>query len=281
MTFLTKKTLRKTLKKPAPERIPTGGGDEVNNDFYSVFLIEDGKWSLVESIEDDTLEVIRYNSETNMKDIQEFVPLSHIKKNDLLIRHYYKGDEYEYNSIPTFWLKGLSFRIDKLRTNLRLMWEEYQLNQYQKTKLIVDKRYEILRDLLNMWEDNPSSFCVLNYMEYKYGGMIFLHDSFDDIKVKINLYLDSFVSEGELNVVGNNEYILTGKAIKSLENRLTEENRYRQSSNLQLVIIILTFVIATAALFQAGIIKTDPLFDFTYQGKLKNCNDLSGHLITK
>lgn len=261
MTTLTKKALIKALQKPAPERIPIGGGGEVNNDFYSVFIIEDGKWSLVKSIKDDTLEVFRYNPDTNMKDIQEFVPISNVKKNNLLVRHYYKGDEYDYKNLLHFAVKGLAFKIDILKTQLSLRWGDYKLKQFKKRKLIVGKRYEILGDLIEMYKSNSANFDIMTFILFKYGDMTLLHDDYDLIEKDLELYFDSFVMEGELTRIGNDEYSLTGKSISSLEKHHSNEEKYKQSMNTQKVIKRLTIIIAVAALFQAGIIKTDPLID--------------------
>ena len=261
MTILIKRVLRKALQRPSPERIPVGGGEEVNNDFYSVFLIEDGKWSKVKGIKDDTLEVFRYNPDTKMKDLQEFVTISHIKKNDLLIRHYYKGDEYEYKKPLYFAVKGWVFKIDVLKTQVSLRWGNYKLKQFQKRKLIVGKRYEILGDLIEMHKSNLSQFSIMTFMMFRYGDLTLLHDDYDRIEGELELYFDSFVIEGELTRVGSDKYSLTGKSISSLEKHHSNEEKHKQSMNIQKVIKRLTIIIAAAALFQAGIIKIDPLID--------------------
>ena len=89
------------------------------------------------------------------------------------------------------------------------------------------------------------------------------------MKKKLELYLDSLAETGELSKVSN-EYVVTGKAIVTIENYEGAERRHRDNIKAQRRKFYLTFILVIFALVQvvvmlvqAGLIKLTMLIDLS------------------
>ena len=79
--------------------------------------------------------------------------------------------------------------------------------------------------------------------------------------MRLEVYLESLVSSGELKYE-NMGYVLTDKAISTLENYEEEERRHIATVKVQRALVWLTIMIVLIGLIQAGLIKIPPLIDF-------------------
>ena len=106
---------------------------------------------------------------------------------------------------------------------------------------------------------------IIDLMTKLYSMNWVLHPSADEQQQKLELYLDSLVESGELNNV-NHEYVVTGKAISTLERYEEEERRHSEAVKLQRKMVSLTIFLVFMAMVQAGLIKFPPLLDFSSWG---------------
>jgi len=99
-----------------------------------------------------------------------------------------------------------------------------------------------------------------------------LHPKGNEVETKLDLYLDSLVDTGEISKP-NTEYVVNGKAINTIEAYEQAERRHQDNVKSQKRMILLTFILATLALVQSGIIKLPTLIDLS---GFKTLIDLSG-----
>ncbi|MFS1902815.1 hypothetical protein BCU43_015875 [Vibrio lentus] len=78
----------------------------------------------------------------------------------------------------------------------------------------------------------------------------------------MDLYLSSFVSSGELkNQGGSFDFIITGKAIATLEQYQVETARAQSAKSVNSWMLRLTAILAFFAAFQSGLIKSPAWID--------------------
>ena len=68
-----------------------------------------------------------------------------------------------------------------------------------------------------------------------------MHPSFDILHKKLDLYLESLVESGELKKV-NDEFVVTGNAISTIEKYEEEERRHTEAVKLQRKMFWLTII---------------------------------------
>ncbi|MCG8324299.1 MAG: hypothetical protein MI673_02200, partial [Thiotrichales bacterium] len=76
------------------------------------------------------------------------------------------------------------------------------------------------------------------------------------------LYLDSLVESGELQKV-NDEYVVTGAAISTIEKYEEEERRHAEAVKLQSRMFWLALIALFFAIVQTSIVKLPTLIDFS------------------
>ncbi len=96
-----------------------------------------------------------------------------------------------------------------------------------------------------------------------------LHPSAYEQQNRLELYLDSLVESGDLRKV-NREYVVTGKAISTIEKYEEEERRHTEAVKLQKRMVLLTILIAFVAIVQSGIIKLPVLLDLSSSSESHN-----------
>lgn len=102
----------------------------------------------------------------------------------------------------------------------------------------------------------------LDLMTKIYSMRLFLHSSWGVQDKKMDLYLDSLVSSGELNKI-NDEYVVTGKAISTIEKYEEDERRHTAAVKLQRGMLWLTIIAVIFAIVQSGVIKLPTFIDFS------------------
>jgi hypothetical protein len=79
---------------------------------------------------------------------------------------------------------------------------------------------------------------------------------------KVEFYLDSLVDTGELKKI-NYEYVLTGNALRAIEEYEEQERKHTESVKIQWRMFWLTLVIALLTFVQAGLVKMPALIDLS------------------
>jgi hypothetical protein len=95
-----------------------------------------------------------------------------------------------------------------------------------------------------------------------YTMRLFLHPSWEVQERKVELYLDALVHSGELRKV-NNEYVVNGAALITLETYEEEERRHTEAVKLQARMFWLALIAALFAFVQTGLVKLPTVVDLS------------------
>lgn len=249
------------IAKSCDSRIPRSGkkGEQVN--CYVVALDnDDGPYFMATAIDGDVITGLKWNGSSYAE--QAAVSLSDLDNGNLNITHYYGLSEITYDSIySASWQYATKLIYLKIRIYRRLnLTFQYFFN---KKKLVTKKRMDLLRlmmeDQLHRTHDGIGS---INLLAKIYSNRLFLHPNWDELHQRIDLYLDSLVESGELKKI-NNEFVVTGKAIVTIEKYEEDERRHTEAVKLQKKMFWIAIVGAIFAIVQSGVIRLPTLFDFS------------------
>ena len=130
-------------------------------------------------------------------------------------------------------------------------------------KLITKDRIDLLRFMISDQIDrSDKGIHSLDLMTKLYSMKWVVHPEGDQQQEKLELYLDSLVKSEDLELI-NDEYVVTGNAIRTMGKFEEEERRHVENVKMQKRMLWLTFVIALVALIQAGVIKLPTLLDLS------------------
>ena len=148
------------------------------------------------------------------------------------------------------------------------MQEKYLQNSFNKKKLITKQRIDLLRFMLNDQLDRShNGIDIIDLMTKIYSLRWIMHPSRDHEERKLELYLESLVLSGDISKI-DREYVVTGKALSTLEKYEEDERRHSEAVILQKKMVSLTFIIAFLALVQSGVVKLPVLIDFSSPEKI-------------
>lgn len=200
-------------------------------DCYVVALDRnDEPFFIATAIHGDLLEGLRWNGRAYSD--SETLPLSELEAGRLNITHYYGLSEIIYESIfDVAW--NYFTKLVYIKIGIYRYFDSTYQYFFNKRKLITKKRMELLRlmmdDQLDRTHDGISS---LDLMTKIYSMRMFLHPSWEMQHRKVNLFLESLVRSGELSRV-NDEYVVTGGAISTIEKYEEEERRHTEAVKVQ------------------------------------------------
>lgn len=260
-TFLYRLLLPRLIARACESRIPRSGkkGEEVN--CYVVALDRgDSPYFVATAIDGNVLTGLKYNGRSYSDEAT--ISISDLQNWTLRITHYYGLSEVVYNSIYDvawqFFTKLIYLKIHIYRYIDRTF--QYFFN---KRKLVTKRRMELLRlmmdDQLDRTHDEIDS---LDLMSKIYSMRLFLHPSWEVQHKKLEFYLDSLVLSGELKKI-NSKYVVTGKAISTIEKYEEDERRHTEAVKLQRKMFWLTIIAVIFAIVQSGVIKLPTIIDFS------------------
>lgn len=259
--FLYRWFLTRLIAKACDLRIPRSGkkGEEVN--CYVVALDrDDSPYFVATAIDGDVLTGLKWNG-TSYAD-GATISISDLESGALNITHYYGLSEVVYDSIY-----GVAWNYVTRFIYLKLHIYRYLDSTYQyffnKRKLVTKRRMELLRlmmdDQLDRTHNGITSFALMTKI---YSMRLFLHPSWEAQHQKINLYLESLVLSGELSKI-NDEYVVTGRAISTIEKYEEDERRHTEAVKLQKRMFWLTIIAVIFAIVQSGVIRLPTVIDFS------------------
>lgn len=270
-TLLYRWLLPRLIANACEARIPRSGkrGGEVN--CYVVALDrDDSPYFVATAIDGDVLTGLKWNGSSYADSAT--ISISDLDSGALNITHFYGLSEVSYDSIYDAVWQYVT-RLIYLKIHIyRYIDSTYQYF-FNKRKLVTKKRMDLLRlmmdDQLDRTHDGITS---LDLMTKIYSMRLFLHPSWELQHKKIDLYLESLTSSGELRKI-NDEYVVTGKAISTIEKYEEDERRHTEAVKLQRKMFWLTIVAVVFAIVQSGVIKLPTVIDFSEAsapGKLHN-----------
>lgn len=249
------------LKKPCPERIPRTGERAQSIDCY-VVAFDDGEipYFIATSVIPNGLKGIKWNGSMYADEVE--LTWGELEEKDLRISHYYGTVEITYTSIYRYlWnkvTKLIYFRIHSQR-----LIDNVDQYLYNKRELSNKQRIELLQF---MFEDQVKrehdGIDIIDLMTKLYSIKWVLHPTRNEQQKKLSLYLDSLVESKDLTQK-NDQYVITGRAITTLEKYVIEERKHLETVKLQKKMFWLTLILAIMAIIQAGLLKLAPIIDFT------------------
>lgn len=269
--LLFKWMLPKLISRACESRIPRSGeeGEKVN--CFVVALDRDGSpFFVATSYKDEKLHGLKWNGERYADD--HSIEIADLEEGKLRVTHYYGLAEVAYSSIYDV---AMNYLTKYVYVKIHLYRHISSAHQYffNKKKLVTKKRMELLQfmmgDQLDREHDGISS---LELMTKLYSINWVLHPSGDEQQGKLELYLESLVDSGELKNI-NHEYVVTGKAISTIEKYEEEERRHTEAVKLQKKMVSLTVLLAFVAIVQSGVIKLPTLLDFSSLDKTSTHNN--------
>jgi hypothetical protein len=249
------------LRKPCPREIPRSGTEGAAQNCYVVFVKQNGaRFFVAREINQHGL-LGSALSETGF-DAPASVPLNFLIAQDLEIIHYYGLATVAYSGISDYVLNGLTGK-EYIKTYLQRIFSGLTQWTYNRQKLVMLERMALLRFLVERNIQNAGKGAEpLDLMVELYSLKWLLHPKGLEQEDKLRLYLDSFVSTGELRK-SERAYHITDRAISTLDRYEEQERRHRDNVRLQRQMVLLTLVIAVLALIQAGLIRLPVLIDFS------------------
>jgi len=261
MNKLTKWILKRLLAKPCPIQIPRSGesGKQVN--CYSISLYEgDSPILLVNSIEDNGIAGSHFEGGGFRTEAE--IPFTLSSGLHIRIKHYHGLVTHTYSGVIDYILHEWSM-FYKLQSIYFLAKHSVPQFFFNKKKLQLPKRMHILESIIAKQSDEPhKSFSSLDLMSYMYSIRWYLHPQTTEMRKKMDLYLSSFSASGELkNSGGSFDYIITGKAIATLEKYQIETARAKSAKSANSWMLRLTAILTFFAAFQSGLIVSPAWID--------------------
>lgn len=266
--LVSKWLLPKVISRSCEPRIPRSGkkGEKVN--CYVVALDRDNKpFFLATGFEKGLLNGLSWNGERYAEECS--ISISEINNGNLKITHYYGLSEVIYSSLYDLAWNYL-FKVAYLKIHLYRYITSAHQYFFNKKKLVTRKRMELIQFMMNDQLDRVhNGIGVIDLMTKLYSIKWVLHPSAEEQQSRLELYLDSLVESGELRKV-NIEYVVTGKAISTIEKYEEEERRHIEAVKLQKKMVSLTILIVFLAIVQSGIIKLPVLLDLARSSESHN-----------
>jgi hypothetical protein len=249
------------VKNQCPMTVSRVGGDAASQNCYYLYVYSNSEPTLVIR-KINTKGVIGKYFDGNEFCGDSCIPYDWFNLSNIRITHFYGTATFKYNSLYNYVLHGFT-RKDIVLSHLRRISSYILQFFYNRTKLIMVQRHELLKAIVQNYIDSThAGIDHLDLMTKLYSIRWIMHPKGEEVEKKLELYLDSLVETGELSKI-NNEYVVNGKAIVTIENYEEAERRHRDNIKAQRRMIYLTVILAIFALVQAGVIKLPTLIDFS------------------
>ena len=255
------KAFRKALMKIGPFRFILSEPACEKYNFYTIWVQIDDVSALVRELKLDELLVLIYNPQTKVHDIDGKILLSKVNLETIKIIHYLYCYELPYVGVNSFLLNSL-IKKDFIKVKLKRLWNLISQSRFNRSDLKMKPRHELLSYLIDKYGIHNGIFGITQLEIDIYTLRFFKHPNIEKYEKQLSLYVDSFVESGEVSKIEHG-YKVNGKAIVTLEKFEAEERRHKDSVRLQYSMVFLTCILAILASVQAGLIKLEPILDFT------------------
>jgi hypothetical protein len=272
---ILRRLLPRLLTRKSPSSIPRSGEEGKKVNCYTIRIIEDnGEWlHLVEKFdkEKNELHVLSPDNKNSFV-IPKSHTLNHFAPEKFHFTHYYGLYQLDYNSVYDLAFNFIS-KYDVVKVHIKIFWDIISQSRFNKKILVTKNTRELLHFLVekqlnddiknseNWFSSSRKAIDEFSLMTELYSLRWVSHPESSQQRKKVELYLDSLVQSGNLQK-NNHDYFVTGKALQTLEEYEENERRHQDAVKIQKGILWLTFVIAVAALVQAGIIKASCIADW-------------------
>lgn len=265
---LYKRYLPRILSKVCESRVPRTGVEAAKVNCFVVTLDKDSRpYFFIENMDGD--ELIGLEWEGDSYSTKKKIPITVITENELFIKHYYGLSEVRYFGIYDYLINRIT-RWPYLKIIVHKWIVSIDQYFFNKKKLVSKQRNDLLAFMISDQIDRThKGINSLDLMTKLYSIKWILHPEGDQQQEKLELYLDSLVKSGDLELI-NDEYVVTGNAIRTIEKFEEEERRHVENVKMQKKMFWLTIIIALLALIQAGVIKLPVLLDISSPKKVES-----------
>jgi hypothetical protein len=259
--YIFKYLLRRALTRLCPDRIPRSGDAGAAINCYSLRVDHQGEpFVLITSFGDETITGLEWNGASYVSPVT--LSLRDVVAADIYTTHYHGLAETNYFGIRDFAL-GHFTRWPYMKAWLYFKHEGISQFFFNRKKLVTKQRYELLKFMLSRSLEGQTSFESLALMIDLYSIKWVLHPQGEAQHRKVQLYLDLLADAGELKRMNQHTFVLTGQALKAIEEYEEQERRHYSTVKLQRRALYLSSAVALLALVQAGLIRLPPLIDLT------------------
>lgn len=249
------------LSKPFPKNgvLRMGAGVELVNAKIIRFLHGEEPWLIVERRDGDDLICSTWNGDTHIGEAR--YPIDAFQDSQFKIKHYYGPSTIYYESLSDY-ARGYYLRLPYALIHLHRSLERAGTFLYNRRRIVLAQRLELLTFMIEQAAEGKESFNSLDLMTDMHTIRWITHPNGESIRNRLELYLDALADTGELKKT-NGDYCLTGRALSLVEERSEQERKHKQGIKIQWLIALLAFVTAVLTIVQAGLVKLNPLLDFT------------------
>lgn len=249
-TFLTTLTLAAvdhTLRKRAPDRIPLSGMERLRGrDYYSTYLSFDeyGERLLARETNDKAVVGLWWN-ERDSRGYEASIPIELLTESPLIIRHYYKEIEVDYNGALEFWLAVSTLK------SMRILWlKRARQWLFNKKPLARLARYTVLSYVFERGSRKRNyQTNATNMLNEMYGNAWLQHPQNREVLWHYEFVLKSLADSGDLLEM-KGFYKLAPKSLLTLAKHEEEDARHKDAIRQQKVLGALTFVLAIVGTLQ-------------------------------
>lgn len=249
--------ISRLLKKKCPDII-----SDNRTNCFAVFVksrSDSNKKTFINSISEGNL--IGQWKDLNRILHDETILISSLDFSDISIRQYFRGSLIEYDSLIKFLIRVNYYEVKSELEKLTGFIHQFF---YNRKKLVMLDRIQLLRKLVKCYYENgEQGVSGTGLLIEIYSVWYVLHPQADELREKLTIFLKSFIMSGELTSTSSGNYVVTGKAILTLDQYEQEERRHQQNVRLQWLIVLLTIILALSALIQAQVIKINWFLDLS------------------
>jgi len=254
--WLCRRFLPRVLAQQCENLIPRSGSKGAAVDCFTVSIDKAGEpHLLVKAMADDELKCLSWNGARYADEAT--IPLPSIDPTAIFTTHYRGLVEIRYFGILDLAL-GRTFLIPYARLRLSTI-DQYLFN---KKKLVTKARMDLLRLLVDRRLNGKVHFDSIDLMTELYSIKWVSHPDKDSQRQKLEFYLESLVTTGELTKLATS-YHVAGKALHTIEEHEEQERRHAENVKIQYWVAALTLIAAFFAAAQAGIVKLPTVLDLS------------------
>ena len=235
---------------------------------YVVALDHDNSpYLMLTGIKGDTLTGMKWTG--NAYDKEVTISIKDLENDQLNITHYYGLSEVTYDSIYDV-ARHYVTKFIYIKIHIRRYVETTSQYFFNKAKIVTKTRMELLQFMMDDQLDRTDEGIHSVSLGLKlYSQRLFRHPSKEAHLSKLNFYLDSLVSSGELKKQ-DHKYVVTGEAISTIERYEEEERRHTEAVKLQRKMLWLTVIAVIFAVVQSGVVKLPTIIDWSQPQPARN-----------
>lgn len=229
-------------KKHHSDRISLMHDAAIHYDFYNVSMVRGEDSWLFETYTGSKIIARKWNGERYAQ-LCEF-DKQHFRPEEFRVRHYYKAQEFDYDTLRHLWSKDVFNRIKGTIRKRTMSFSQYL---YNRQKVQIRDRMEILQFLVERRMSGMSDgLHTISVVRHKFTDKFVYHPDKDTYIASTEFYLDSLVESGDVNKQ-NFEYTASDKALTTIENHIKSELREKHDKyikNITAIVTLLAFIFA-------------------------------------